>query len=89
MRDREELIARLRRIAGQVLALDRMVQEERYCVDILTQMSAVRGALQEVELLLLRGHLQTCVAEVMKSGSPEERDRKIEEILAAMARVKR
>jgi len=89
MRDREDIIARLRRVAGQVQALERLVRERRYCIDILTQISAAQRALEEVELILLRGHLRTCMAEVMKAGRRAERDRKIEEILAAMARVNR
>lgn len=88
-RDKEEVRARLKRVAGQIQGLERMVQEERYCIDLLTQLSAVRGALHEVALILLRGHLETCVTEVMKSGEPEERERTIDEILSALGRVER
>lgn len=87
--DKEDIRARLRRVAGQIQGLERMVEEERYCIDLLTQLSAVRGALQEVALILLRGHLRTCVARVMKSGRPEERERAIEEIVSALDRVER
>ena len=69
--------------------IQRMVREGRYCIDILTQLGAARGALQEVELILLEGHLRTCVAEVMKGGSPAERARKIDEILAVLGRARR
>ncbi len=85
----EEVTGRLRRLEGQVQGIQRMVRDNRYCIDILTQLAAARGALQEVELILLEGHLQTCVAEAMKSGSPEERERKIVEILAALGRIQR
>ncbi|MBI5627367.1 MAG: metal-sensitive transcriptional regulator [Candidatus Rokubacteria bacterium] len=88
-RGAEEIMERLRRLEGQVHGIQRMVREGRYCIDILTQLAAVRGALQEVELILLERHLQTCVTEAMKSGSPEERQRKIDEILSALGRVQR
>lgn len=65
-----------------------MVREGRYCLDILTQLAAVRGAVQEVELLLLRGHLETCVADALRSGRREVWERKIGEILAALGRVR-
>jgi CsoR family transcriptional regulator, copper-sensing transcriptional repressor len=85
----KDVMERLKRLEGQVQGIQRMVGEDRYCIDILTQISAIRGALQEVELILLQGHLENCVAEAMKSGTREERARKIEEILAAMGRTQR
>lgn len=87
--DKEEVGARLRRVAGQIQGLERMVEEERYCIDLLTQLLAVRGALQEVALILLRGHLRTCVTRVIRSGRPAERERAIEEIISALGRVER
>ena len=88
-RDRNEVGARLKRVAGQIQGLERMVSEERYCLDILTQLAAVRGAVQEVELILVGAHLQNCMVEAMQSGTREEQDRKIEEILSALGRVQR
>ena len=61
--EREALSRRLRKVAGQVAGLQRMVEEDRYCVDILDQIAAVRSALDAVGLRLLAGHLQHCVAE--------------------------
>ena len=84
-----DVIERLRRLEGQVRGIERMVRDDRYCVDILTQLAAVRGALQEVERILLRAHLQTCVANVMKSGTAEQQERTIDEILSALHRVER
>lgn len=80
---------RLRRLEGQVQGIQRMVREGRSCLDIVIQLEAVKGALEGVELILLRGHLQTCVAEVMKSQSRDERDRKIDEILSVLGRAQR
>jgi len=88
-REKDEIRARLRRAAGQIQALERMVEEERYCLDLLTQLSAVRGALHEVALILLRRHLGTCVTQVMRSGRPEARERAVDEILSVLDRVRR
>ncbi len=80
---------RLRRLEGQVQGIQRMVREGRSCLDIVIQLEAVKGALEGVELILLRGHLQICVAEAMKSQSRDERDRKIDEILSVLGRAQR
>ncbi len=85
----EDIVQRLRRLEGQVHGIQRMVREGRYCIDILTQLGAARGALHELELILLEGHLQTCVVEAMRSGSSQERQRKIDEILSALGRIQR
>ena len=63
--------SRLRRIEGQVRGLQRMVEEKRYCPDILQQVSAVQASLGSLAELLLRGHLQHCVTEAIRSGDPE------------------
>jgi DNA-binding FrmR family transcriptional regulator len=89
-RDRaEDVMPRLRRLEGQVQGIQRMVREGRYCIDVLTQLAAVRGALHEVELLLLRGHLETCVADAIRTGSRKVQGRQIDEMLAALARMRR
>lgn len=85
----KELTERLRRLEGQVQGIQRMVLERRACLDILTQLAAVRGAVQEAELLLLRGHLEACLAEALRSGRPEAWGRSIDEILAALGRLRR
>jgi DNA-binding FrmR family transcriptional regulator len=78
---RAKALARLRRIEGQVQGIQRMVQEEQYCVDILLQLSAVQGALEQVRKLLLGRHIESCVADAMRSGSARDRQRKIDELL--------
>jgi DNA-binding FrmR family transcriptional regulator len=81
-------LGRLRRIEGQVQGLQRMIDAEAYCVDILLQISAVRGALDQVEKLLLGRHIESCVAEAMRSGSKGERRQKIDELLDVFARFR-
>jgi len=81
-----EQLARLRRIEGQVGGLVRMVEEERYCVDILTQLRAVRAALKRVEDAVVRTHVEHCVAHAVRSGSESERRAKVEELLDVLGR---
>ncbi|MHC4291267.1 MAG: metal-sensitive transcriptional regulator [Planctomycetota bacterium] len=71
----------LRRIEGQVRGVQRMVEEKKYCVDILTQISAIKGALARVEENILRKHLQHCVTDAVKGGTETERQEKLEEIV--------
>jgi len=78
--------ARLRRIAGQVAGLERMIEEDRYCVDVLMQIAAVRGALDQTGKLLLGGHVESCVADAIASGRPAERRRKLDELLQVFSR---
>lgn len=82
---KEQLLARLRRIEGQVGGLQRMVAEERYCIDVLTQISAVQAALDKVALGLLDDHTHHCV---MGAGD-NEREQKTEELMAAVGRLMR
>lgn len=81
-------IKRLNRIEGQVRGLSRMIEEDRYCIDIVTQISAVRAALARVEEEVLREHIQHCVKHAMTSGSKAEQEQKIEELMAVIARSK-
>jgi CsoR family transcriptional regulator, copper-sensing transcriptional repressor len=78
----------LRRIEGQVRGLQRMVDEEKYCIDILTQISAVTGALQRVALTMLEEHLGHCVVRAAQAGG-EEADLKVKEAASAIARLVR
>ena len=78
-------LKRLNRIAGQVRGLARMVDEDRYCIDILTQISAIQAALDKVALGLLDGHAHTCVI----GARPEQQDEKTEEMMAAVGRLLR
>jgi DNA-binding FrmR family transcriptional regulator len=77
---------RLRRIEGQVQGLQRMVDSDAYCVDILLQVSAVQGALEQVQKLLLGRHIESCVTDALRSGSKTDRQQKIEELLDVFAR---
>ena len=82
-------IARLCRIEGQVRGVKRMIEEDRYCIDILTQISAIQGALQSLALILLEEHLGHCVAAAIRQGGPDEASTKIAEAVAAVERLAR
>ena len=82
---KDQLIKRLRRIEGQVGGIERMVSDDRYCIDVLTQISAVQAALDKVALGLLDEHAQHCV---MGAGD-DERGEKTEELMAAVGRLMR
>ncbi len=83
--DRDKVLQRLRRIEGQVRGLARMVEEDTYCIDVLTQVSATTRALQGVALLLLDDHVRHCVADDVRSGSSA----KVDEAMDAIARLVR
>jgi DNA-binding FrmR family transcriptional regulator len=83
--DKDDLLKRLRRISGQVGGLERMVGEERYCVDILTQISAVQAALDKVALALLDDHARHCVI----GADEEDREQRTEEMMGAVGRLMR
>ncbi|MGH3370760.1 MAG: metal-sensitive transcriptional regulator [Nocardioidaceae bacterium] len=85
---KDDYLRRLRRIEGQARGLQRMVEEEKYCIDILTQVSAVTKALQSVALGLLDDHLNHCVLDAAATGGPDA-DEKIKEASAAIARLVR
>ncbi|HLX50377.1 MAG TPA: metal-sensitive transcriptional regulator [Streptosporangiaceae bacterium] len=84
--DKEAYLKRLRRIEGQVRGLQRMVESDVYCVDVLTQVSAVTRALQAVALGLLEDHLGHCVTQAIEHGGPEAND-KVKEAAAAISRL--
>jgi DNA-binding FrmR family transcriptional regulator len=77
---------RLKRIAGQVAGIQRMLEEDRYCVDVLLQVAAVRAALDGVGKLILGAHIETCVADAFASGRPRDRKKKKEELLEVFSR---
>jgi CsoR family transcriptional regulator, copper-sensing transcriptional repressor len=85
---KEDHLARLRRIEGQVRGLQRMIDEEAYCIDVLTQVASVSKALQSVAVNLLSEHLSHCVASAAQKGGPEASD-KIEEATQAIRRLMR
>ncbi|GAB4545150.1 MAG: metal-sensitive transcriptional regulator [Thermodesulfovibrionia bacterium] len=76
----EQLIA-LRRIEGQVQGVQEMIKERRYCVDILTQLHAIVGAILKVENKILRRHLENCVTHALEAGSRVEKQKKIDEVI--------
>jgi CsoR family transcriptional regulator, copper-sensing transcriptional repressor len=80
---KEQLLNRLRRIEGQVGGIERMVEDDRYCIDVLTQISAVQAALDKVALGLLDDHARHCVV----SGPTAKREERTEELLAAVGRL--
>jgi DNA-binding FrmR family transcriptional regulator len=86
--DKDLYLKRLRRIEGQVRGIARMVDDDQYCIDVLTQVSAATKALQAVALGLLEQHLATCVADAARAGGSEA-DAKIKEAADAIARLVR
>jgi DNA-binding FrmR family transcriptional regulator len=83
---KDELLGRLRRIEGQVRGIETMVQEDRYCIDVLTQISAARAALDKVALGLLDDHAHHCV---MGAADETDRDEKTAELMDAVGRLMR
>ena len=82
--NKQDVLTRLRRIEGQVRGLARMVEEDQYCIDILTQVNAVHAALRGVAIGLLDDHVRHCVRESIESGGGDE---KVEEMVSAVARA--
>ena len=85
-KDKVKIQARLRRIEGQVRGIEKMVDEDRYCIDVLTQVNATRAALESVALKLLADHTEHCVTEAIRSG---DGNKKVRELNAAVQRLVR
>ena len=83
---KDQLLARLKRIEGQVRGIERMVEDDRYCIDVLTQISAIQAALDKVALGLLDGHARHCVIGDNAEGDPDELS---DELMAAVGRLMR
>jgi DNA-binding FrmR family transcriptional regulator len=83
------LVKRLHRIEGQVRGIERMVEEERYCIDILTQISAVNTAVESLAFKMLDDHVNHCVTGALASGDPEVAEEKSKELLEAVQRFAR
>lgn len=79
--DKEALMKRLKRIEGQVKGIQNMLEEERYCVDILVQISAIRSAINKVGTIILENHIKGCVSESIKQGDSEDTDNMINELM--------
>jgi DNA-binding FrmR family transcriptional regulator len=86
---KESTLRRLERIEGQVRGLARMVEEDRYCIDIVTQISAVRAALRRAEEEVLRDHVAHCVEHAIASGNRAEQRRKVAELMDVVGRSDR
>ncbi|MBR2536540.1 MAG: metal-sensitive transcriptional regulator [Hyphomicrobium sp.] len=86
---KSSVLKRLNRIEGQVRGLSRMVEDDRYCIDIVTQISAARAALDRVELELLQAHVAHCVEHAIASGNRAEQRKKVEELVDVLARARR
>ncbi len=82
-------LKRLSRIEGQVRGLSRMIEEDRYCIDIITQIAAARAALRRVEEEILRDHVAHCVAHAIENGNAAEQKQKIMEIMDVLSRTVR
>lgn len=80
---------RFNRIAGQVQGIARMIEQDRYCIDIVQQVQAVRAALARAEAELLRDHADHCIAAAIASGDPAEQRAKVDELIALVARTPR
>jgi DNA-binding FrmR family transcriptional regulator len=80
---------RLNRIEGQVRGIGRMIEEDRYCIDVVTQISAVRTALRRLEEQILRDHVAHCVEHAISSGNKADQRRKIEELMNVVSRAER
>lgn len=78
--------ARLKRIAGQVTGIQRMLDEDRYCVDVLLQVAAIQAALMETARVILGGHVEGCLSDALKSRDPRARRKKVEELLDIFSR---
>jgi DNA-binding FrmR family transcriptional regulator len=87
--EKKKIANRLHRIEGQVRGLERMVEDDRYCIDILTQVSAVKTALDSLALELLENHVTHCVSDAIRSGDRDDADAKATELMQAVQRFAR
>ncbi len=85
-RDKDDLLRRLRKIEGQVRGLQRMIEEDRYCVDVLNQVAAVKAALGSVGLILLEGHTRGCVTRAIKEGEGDAAIKELMEVVEKLAK---
>jgi DNA-binding FrmR family transcriptional regulator len=87
--DKDALVKRLHRIEGQVRGIERMLEEDRYCIDVLTQISATTTALESLAFRILDDHVRHCVADALATGEPEAAKEKSQELLDAVHRFSR
>jgi CsoR family transcriptional regulator, copper-sensing transcriptional repressor len=86
---KDTLVRRLHRIEGQVRGVERMIEDDRYCIDVLTQISAVTTALESLAFRILDDHVNHCVADALASGDPAQAEAKSKELLEAVHRFSR
>jgi DNA-binding FrmR family transcriptional regulator len=89
MTTHEEELVRLRRIEGQIRGVQKMIEEKRYCVDILTQLTSIVGAIKSVEENILERHLKGCVRQSFKNGSKDDKASKINEVVDVLKKFRR
>ena len=87
--DKSRVVARLKRVEGQIGALRRMIEEDQYCVDVLLQISAAQGALGKIGQLVLGAHVETCVAGAFEKGSKQDRRVAVDELMEVFGRYAR
>ncbi|MEM7079488.1 MAG: metal-sensitive transcriptional regulator [Pseudomonadota bacterium] len=87
--DNSATIKRLKRIEGQVRGVGRMIEEERYCIEVLQQLQAIKAALARVEDVVLKDHTATCVADAIASGDAAQQREKFDELIELFGKVKR
>ena len=89
MRDRSHLVNRLRRIEGQIRGLSGMIEDGRYCIDVLTQLRAARAALNRVETIMLKEHLDHCIENAIVNGDAGQQRKKATELIELLTRSER
>ncbi len=87
--EKQATIKRLKRIEGQVRGITRMLEEDRYCIDVLQQVQAIKAALGKVEDAVLKDHTATCVASAIASGDEREQQKKFAELIDLMGKYRR
>jgi DNA-binding FrmR family transcriptional regulator len=89
MTTHEAELVRLRRIEGQIRGIQKMIEEKRYCVDILTQISSIVGAIKGVEENILERHLKGCVNQSFTKGSKEDKEKKVDEVIGVLKKFRK
>lgn len=88
VKTKKSCLDRLRRAEGQIRGIAKMVEEDRYCIEVITQLQAVKSALLRIEEAILKDHVSHCVAHAIKSGSAKEQTKKIDELMTVLARAR-
>lgn len=85
--DKEKILTRLRRIEGQTRGLQRMIEDDKYCIDIITQVASVQAALEQVSLLLMENHMKGCLTEAVQQGNGDAKITEMMEVLRRYAKA--